>query len=180
MQCNLQITTELFIRERSSFTITPEQIPDYIDELEKIYPFDLEGLIIIKANQQEAVMSDCDCIGFLWQSVLNSLDELLTENTAIFHCPAEVEIKHLKNPKGDTLLCTVEGAGQVEYDFKTFVFGLLDAAKNCFNLITNNLSYLTENQSDDNYAGSYDYSDAIEYSEKIRESYSKILYISDI
>lgn len=175
MKDSIKVTSKLFTEEPESFCIELDELPNHIDAFKKINPYDMDGIVIIRAGKQEAAMGYY--MEFLWQLILNALDELLSEETANFDCYADVTIKRLKNSQQDVLSWEVEGFGKVKYDFKPFVFELLDAGEEFFKSVTTNLGNVTLDIDIDN---NYDYSSCIERLKQIREKYVKILGESDI
>lgn len=174
MKDSIKITSEIFIEEPKIFSIPLNQLPNHIDAFKKVNPYYMDGIVTIRAGKQEAAMSYY--MGFLWDLILNALEELLTQDTTNFDCHADVTIKHLKNSKQDILSWQVERFGKVKYDFKPFVFKLLDAAEDFFTSVTNNLGNITLDIDIDN---NYDYSSSIEYLKQIREKYVKMLGVNN-
>lgn len=170
MKDRIKVTSEIFIEEPKIFSIPLNELHNHIDAFKKVSPYDMDGIVTIRAGKQEATMGHY--MGFLWQLILNALEELLSDDIATFSCYEEVTVKHLKNSQKDILSWEVACCGgKVEYDFKPFVFELLDAAEEFFTSVTNNLGNITLDIDVDN---SYDYSSSIEYLKQIREKYLEI------
>lgn len=171
MPCELIIKTIVISEELPDGEITIDQIKNHVEAFRNMAPFDVEGLIVISDSLQGTEMSGY--IGSLWQQVITALEELLENDVATFHCPAEVSVCHKRNSNKDVLLWYVEGFGTVEYDFIEFVYTLFDAAQIFFSTVTEHLAFLTQNQSDDDFGsyGSYDYSHALDYLNRVRVKY---------
>ena len=169
MKDRIKITSRLFTEELNSASIPLNKLPNHIEAFKKINPYYMDGIVTIRAGKQEAAMGYY--MGFLWDLILNALEELLTQDTTNFDCHADVTIKHFKNSQQDILLWEVERFGKVKYDFKPFVFELLYAAEDFFTSVTNNLGNITLDIDIDN---NYDYSNSIEYLKQIKEKYLEI------
>ena len=169
MKDSIKITSRLFTEEPNSASIPLNKLPNHIEAFKKINSYYMDGIVTIRAGKQEAAMGHYMVI--LWQLILNALEELLSEDIVTFSCYEEVTVKHLKNSQRDILLWEVERFGKVEYDFKPFVFELLDAGEEFFTLVTTNLGNITLDIDTDE---SYDYSSVIEDLKQIREKYLEI------
>ena len=167
MSDDLKIETTILSTELPGDEIAIDQIKDHIDVFENLSPFYVEGIIIIYNSSQTVEMNGY--IGSLWQQVITALDELSECEATVFHCPAEVSARHVRNDNTHSLLWSVQGGGAVEHDFHEFAHALLDAAQVFFSTVTDHLSFLTLGQSDDD--GSYNYSYVLDYLNEVKAKY---------
>ena len=171
MSYDLKIETTILSNKLPGGEIAIDQIKDHIDVFKNLSPFYVEGIIIICDSSQKVEMNGY--IGSLWQQVITALDDLSECEVTVFHCPAEVSARHMRNDNTHSVLWSVQGFGSVEYDFNEFAHALLDAAQVFFSTVTDNLSFLTLCQSDDDFAsyGSYNYSYVLDYLNEVKAKY---------